>query len=296
LLALAGCDLWPSATCDGAGQTNIRQQSSPTTRDLLAVSGWESRQHVAVGEGGTIVAETDTGWVELESPTTLTLHGVTVGPADAEGTFAIAVVGEQGAIYHAERKPGEPLTWSTPETSGATFWDVHTDGTRWLAVGDGVIASSNDGLIWSEQPLSEPAKLRAVSGWADNFWAVGDAGAAFSSTDGGVTWIRAELGVEVDLTGVSLIGGGVRIVGDQGLVLVRPLDASSFVHEDIDATRLGGVYGTMAIDDGGALIDLDVGEVQYQGQATLLAIDEYVAVGEAGTIVKIEESFEGVCG
>ncbi len=213
-----------AATAQAAWKT----QSSPTTDQLRAVSGYSESRILAVGNYGTIILYNGTEWQNVSGITEKTLYGVWW--ASKNEAF---VVGDKGLILHfngadwAVMNSGTTLrlrnVWGTSASDvfavGETGTILHYDGNSWkkmtcptpltvqgiwgnsgsdvYAVG-GASASDTttgsfiihyDGRQWTTQEvLITPQRFHDVWGDGSTVFTAGEAGAIFSSENAGALW------------------------------------------------------------------------------------------------------------
>jgi hypothetical protein len=93
-------------------------------------------------------------------------------------------------------------------------------GGRWVAVGDkGAAATSTDAVHWSAVELGSTAGFRAIT-YADGRWiAGGSLGTVLVSTDGARTWVPVPIDTQVPFWGATSRGSLSLLTGDQGEIL-----------------------------------------------------------------------------
>jgi hypothetical protein len=89
----------------------------------------------------------------------------------------------------------------------------------YVSVGvDGLVLTSEDGIIWTERPTGSTAALQKVTYGNGKFVAVGTNGTILTSTDG-ISWSAATSGVSVWLADVTYGNGKFIIVGYDATIL-----------------------------------------------------------------------------
>ncbi len=172
------------------------------------------QRFVAVGEGGCILWSDD-GYVfqpaQLFPTTTNWFEGVT-----ASAQRAVAV-GDNGTIYTSTNG----AHWSKV-SSGTTEWlrGVAFGNGVFVAVGEnGKILRSTGGTSWSSVTSGTTAHLNRVrylgTGVGASFIAVGNGGAALTSSNGSAPWTSLNTGTTNHLYDAALNDTGLLLVGDQ---------------------------------------------------------------------------------
>lgn len=203
-----------------------------------------------VGNGGIVLRDTGTGWVDMASGTTQDLYAISSGQSivtvgsdktngrvwggiqwtDARHSSGFRMnglwtkrnyyfsVGESSAAYYATEAPGP---WFACPTSGSAtnfkgIWGVDIDNA--YAVGTGGVISKYDGIRWTGSVVTPGSNLNAIWGNSQNdIWAVGDGGTVVHYD--GKIWNSAT-GVALDnynIYGVWGDGnGGIWVVGTKG--------------------------------------------------------------------------------
>jgi hypothetical protein len=211
-------------------------RTSKTTSKLLGV-GYNGTTFAAVGEGGTIVTSSDgVAWTAQTSNTTAHLRDVT---ARAETFFA-------GGDFRTLLSSPDGVTWTV--LSGysaivADFGSVVYGGGTWVAV-DGayccapvttycqtacptsrVVATSPDGVKWTQRTIGVGKQLTAVAYGASTFVTVGDVNTAASSADG-ITWVPTTLSwpktYTTQMKGVAFGAGVFVAVGYNAAIFSSP--------------------------------------------------------------------------
>jgi VCBS repeat-containing protein len=210
---------------------NWIQQTTPTTSNINDVhfysgidpqTGQSFALYAAVGDNGLFMTSNDAmNWtIEQLDTGTLTdnLYGVT-----HDDDYFVAV-GQNGRI----------LVRNNTSTPGGTTWmdffsnpsfgqlnDVVWDGTTNIIVGAGgtVVTGTAMGGVFTKQSTSFTDNLNSVAFNKGNYIAVGDQGAAFSSSDG-KNWLPAISGSSDNLRFVVIDNSIIYAIGDNGAVMV----------------------------------------------------------------------------
>jgi photosystem II stability/assembly factor-like uncharacterized protein len=213
-------------------------QASGTSRNLFGVAFWDSNMGMVVGDRGTILLTDDGGatWTNSPSVTTAELRGVAC--ASASSWAVVGYLFDTQKIVHSGillRTLDGGSSWITQTTgegygcllSGVCFKDAHS------GVGVGVSYILGAGSNFKSAPhairfntlevqdtsqstdpivgggLYDPltSKLNDVSFVDTNTGiAVGDYGAVFRTTDGGVNWTSVSPVLQGELRGVCFVG------------------------------------------------------------------------------------------
>jgi hypothetical protein len=224
-----------AAIASGTDGRTFTARTPPTgfTTDLNAVATFTANPNVptnpglkiiAVGAGGASIVSTDgTTWTtgvafDAALPT---LRALAVNA----GTFI--AVGDGGAVQIT----ADGIAW-TARTSGttSTLRGIGCSGTTCIAVGDGgaVLRTVDSGATWTVQAITGTPALKAVAYGnfnnnlgaatpAINTWvAIGAAGVAYYSIDGGVTWTALAVPGAADFVAISYLTRFVAIDGTGG--------------------------------------------------------------------------------
>jgi hypothetical protein len=154
------------------------------------------------------------------------------GVAFSGGNWAL--VGELGTIALSP----DAITWSLaagpmPYAGGQVAYGnglFVTVGQN--QQGNGVIATSTDGLLWKTESYTASNRFHGVAFGLGNFVAVGEAGEVATSTDGHA-WVKRNVGVTDRLNGVYFVNGRFFILGSGGTLLVSA-DAVTWTPIDLD--------------------------------------------------------------
>jgi photosystem II stability/assembly factor-like uncharacterized protein len=188
---------------------------------------------------------------------------------------------------------------------------VHDPETGYFAVGDsGLLMHSPDGKAWSRIGVPDPltAKIRVAgrpdlfgvgASSVDDLYAVGEAGAIFHSTDGGVTWDETRQGGGT-LLDLEADGDGAIAVGENGTVLRSTDHGLSWSPVPSETWRslrrlwLGSDGLVVVVGDGGVVLRSDDHGVSFEPVAVptdkalrgVAGVDQVVvAAGDGGTVL-----------
>jgi photosystem II stability/assembly factor-like uncharacterized protein len=265
------------------GGTTWNQQSSGVTEALYGVDFIDASSGWAIGDAGTIIHTTDSGqtWKRQQSNTNANLHAL-----DFVDAFHGWVVGENSTI---DATDDGGITWHTQTPpagfsffSGLSvvFWDQQHG---WLAPwggspGGGVLATTNGGQTWTQQPTNDIYYLTGVDfitadeGWAASyvFGAAECPGAyrshIFHTSDSGATWI--EISARCGFSGM------IDVVDTSHSWLI--------IYDETGASQI------MASSDAGRTLIVQEASAQIHYLAMLSAFEGW-AVGEGGTILHYVE-------
>ncbi len=165
---------------------------------------------INIGSGGN----TDTAWVEQDSPTSLPLLDVRFWDANTGW-----IAGEQGVLRTTNGGETWTLTATSDDCEAVSFISA-TEG--WVCGNDGMILhTTNGGQNWSPQTSGVGEKLRDI--WftdAQNGWAAGRDGILIRTTNGGQTWGPQDSPASDDLRGIHMLNSQSGwIVGSDGLIM-----------------------------------------------------------------------------
>jgi hypothetical protein len=193
---------------------------------------------------------------------------VAVGPS-------AAIASSTDGVTFTARTP--PAGFTTDLNAVASFNNsinvVGGTGLRFVAVGaGGASLVSTDGVTWTAGAAFNPAasNLRAVAVQAGVFIAVGDGGVAQTTTDG-VTWTARASNSTQTLQGIASSGDRVIAVGDNGTI-VRTVDQ-------------GATWELVPVSGTPALKDIGYGNFNNNFGSPTTALNTWVAVGDAGTVL-----------
>ena len=128
-------------------------QASNTTSDLYNVA-FPKDTFVATGADGTLLTSPDAiTWTPQISNTPNALRGTTYGTGTATGASAqYVVVGDSGTIVTSN----DGTSWRVTTLPGFPNLRAIRFGTRFVAVGQGAVAYSDDAINWSSVPGFPP--------------------------------------------------------------------------------------------------------------------------------------------
>jgi hypothetical protein len=178
--------------------------SPPIDKRLMGVAFTGGDRFVAVGEGGTILLyDGSSGWIPVDSPTTVNLMDVAFA-ADGQHGCAVGAAGvvvctdnggqswtrvDADVASHADDLQGVALVGNQGWMAGGMPWSTFRDQGQEL-----VIASTNDyGRQWS----GSDGRFEANASFlpmdidfadAQHGWVVGTNGGSYATTDGGKEW------------------------------------------------------------------------------------------------------------
>ena len=189
-----------------------RQASRATLLSASRLGNAPNARLIAVGERGLIIYSDDEGasWQQAKSPVSVTL--TTVRFADAQNGFA---VGHAGVVLATQ--------------DGGLTWIKKLDGVKAAAIALAAAQQNGDAkLIKDSERLvadgGDKPFLDAVFFDAKNGFIVGAYNLAFSTQDGGDTWVSAMAQMDnpkgLHLNTLRVRGNTMLIAGEQGLVRV----------------------------------------------------------------------------
>ncbi|MDH4211654.1 MAG: YCF48-related protein [candidate division WOR-3 bacterium] len=300
------------------------QQNSGTNKPLFDI-------HFADGQNGWIASITNSifhttdggaNWVDLEPTPSVNyyaIHFVSTQEGWAVGNF--------GQIRYTT---DAGTTWvDQNSTVNGYLWDMHfiDEDHGWIAGGrpEGfpgpdptryVLYTSNGGATWNTQLYeNDEYPLHGIHFFDSNIgYAVGEAGAIFSTTDGGGNWTPQTSGTIREFSSVSAVTPDTAwAVGVNGLV-VRTIDGGStwdslylgtlyhFSHIQFVDALTGWISGgdnthaaILHTTDGGATwVMQDAGTANYLYGFFFLDADLGWAVGYDGTIIHTTTGGTGV--
>ncbi|MCH8539369.1 MAG: DUF2341 domain-containing protein [Opitutales bacterium] len=225
----------------------------------------DTEQFVLVGDQGTLITGSGDTWTVQDAGVNDNLRSLTKG----NGLY-VAVGGQNGAGTILTSSDGEIWTERQPAGLVDTLYDVHWNGSLFVAVGGnaleeiGAVWSSPDGEVWSLAMGDLEGLLYDVTYWNGQWVSVGGnyAGAVLlrgSAPDGLQT---VETGLSDPLYAVGGNDNRLLIGGEMG-VLMESSDAENWA-----MVESGTIYALKAID--------------WYGQA-------FAATGDVGTILHSED-------
>jgi hypothetical protein len=218
--------------------TTVTNQGS-TMAALNDIWGTSATNVYAVGNSGTILRNTGTGWFNEASGTTAGLAAI--WGSSASDLWAVGNLG--GSILHRDA-----TSWSVvPKATSRLLRGVWgSSATSVWAVGDTGTIEKFDGTNWTVQSSGVTTSLRAVGGSGpSDVWAVGTGGTLLHFD--GTSWSNAGTGVTTSVMSLADIyvisATNAWIVGSnttQGFRVLLHWDGTAW-------TSLGGMNGPGAI-------------------------------------------------
>jgi hypothetical protein len=177
---------------DGKKWTN--QSSNLGNNFLLRSIAWTGKQLVAVGEHGLILISSDgINWTKKESGNIGLLNSIVW-----TGSLLVAVGGEGKILTSNTGDDWTEKTIIRDTNQNISLNSVVWTGSELVVVGrqnsDGLILTSRDGNVWTEEATPTVKGLNSVTWTGNRLVAVGDQGPIIISNDG-VTWqqIKADI-------------------------------------------------------------------------------------------------------
>lgn len=238
--------------------TRWRVEPTPIVHNLRGIA-WTGRRWVAVGDVGSILYSRGGRWISVPNLPNSGLRGIAARPglttaAGSNGvllssvddglSWTVAQSGTTGLLWGGVRvgssllfsgqnsaviASGDGVVWKpittlplptgNPVAPRPLLWQLATEGSRIVAVGDfGAILEGTlaQGLRGVQSPTAEI--LRGVSVAGGRWVAVGSGGTTLFSRDG-QRWESERSATAVDLRGVAWTGGSFVAVGDQSTVI-----------------------------------------------------------------------------
>jgi len=200
------------------GGATWQQQKSGVQRHLLDIAFANPQRGLAVGDFGTLLRTDDGGttWSKVALPTDIKL------PPD------VAEIVD----------PGDVVLYSVTFADPDHAWAVGEFGT--------ILASSDGGATWQQQPSSVESSLFGVS-FIDQQrgWAVGLEATLLTTTDGGTSWrkevVETPKGFLLSLYDVQVRGNYGWAVGNSGFLL-NSTDAGATWHLVTVPVQMGGSW------------------------------------------------------
>lgn len=189
--------------------------------DLRGVATSQDGWTVVVGYAGAILRSKDllTSWATIVPPTAYDLTAA----CSAGKSLLVAVgnsVGGNGALYSDDAgATWLDITFATDDLHGVTR--VQTDADDVIAVGDAGSAwlSEDGGATWTSKTTPTTEHLYAACCCTGAVVAVGATGTIIRTVDSGANWTEPASGTTVTLRGVAGFEATVVGVGDDGTVL-----------------------------------------------------------------------------
>lgn len=219
------------------------------------------------------------------------------------GPSNVLALAESGSLYRWEATGWQ---WLTDVDAATTRVSSKELTSIWLASDDDLWATGDGGLVvrrqrtFTKEASGTTKDLRAVSGADGELWAVGDGGTISHFVNGG--WTIEPSGTSKHLRDVWAAGNGAAwAVGDGGTVLERAAGTwkvhPSGTKKDLLAIagKAGAVATVAAVGRGGTVVTYDGKawttapnrtNVDLVAVAVRNGLDDLVAVGDAGTVVR----------
>ncbi|NOZ95347.1 MAG: hypothetical protein GXP47_11525, partial [Acidobacteria bacterium] len=248
---------------DGRSWRNAPQEGFPPNGDAglrWSAVAFDGHQLVAVADSG---ASGSSGAIAVSARGE---HWEVVLPTTAGGLHAVAWGG--GRWVAAGRSlflwSDDGTTWHQGSvesgSSDVEIWSLAFTGSRWVAVGTqngsagGVLATSEDGVTWSVDPVADG--LFAVASNGVRTVAVG-ARVAMTSDDG-LAWASSDLPLYASLsslvwTGTNFVGSGSQYIGVEQVppIVLKSSDGTAWsVLVDGSESGLDSYIGGLAYGDG----------------------------------------------
>lgn len=207
---------------------------------------------IAGGFAGAIAVSGDgVSWEEQ------VIGSSTINGIGHQGLVVIAV-GDAGAIYRSENGGSSWAALTSP--TAATLKDVKHNGDLWVALGNGAVINSVDGITWS---LAASAPARSFSGlaWGGSEWVASseDLDRKLTRSADGDTWIDDEVqcpGIPADANAFGIIHTGIDYVlfGEGFISTQRTAEIVSPLQESLSEILEAEVMQSNLIDSS----DIDV--------------------------------------
>lgn len=252
--------------------TRWESVATPSTNDLTDIAFGNGR-FVAVGGFGTSLVSTDgADWSSSSVGTPNLLNAIAFG----DGKFVTVTAGGIGF------NSGNGQTWSQftlpvlNPLNDIEYGQNSDGGPQFVAAGTvGTIVTSGDGANWTLRDTGTQLPLNGVAYGQGLFVVVADSRTYLFSENGGATWQRRVVPLQliddsVNLNSISFGATSFRIVGANGLVLLASPEAI------IQPTNL--TTGASNWVRGVSLGTDDLLDVSFGG-------DRFVTTGAAGTIL-----------
>jgi len=284
-----------AATAQAAWKT----QSSPTTDQLRAVSGYSENRILAVGNYGTIIFYNGTEWQNVSGITEKTLYGVWW--ASKNEAF---VVGDNGLILHFNGAEWAPMN------SGYTqrlrnVWG--TSASDVFAVGESGTILHYDGSSWKKMACPTPLTVQGIWGNSgSDVYAVGGASASDTTTGSfiihydGSQWTTQEVLITPQrFHDVWGDGSTVFTAGEAGAIFFSENEGAQWAEMNSKTLEtFRGLWGTTptnvyAVGDFGTILHYDGSAWQPMSSGTTLRLfsiwgssqESIYAVGDGGLVL-----------
>ncbi|WOO43334.1 hypothetical protein [Rubellicoccus peritrichatus] len=246
--------------------------ASPTSNDLTDVAFGNDR-FVAVGGFGTALTSSDgADWSSFSVGQPNLLNAVAFG----DGQFVTVTAGGIGFNSTTGQTWSQFSIPTLNPLNDVAFGQSNDGGPQFVAVGPtGTIVTSSDGSNWTLRDTGTQLTLNGVTYGDGLFVVVADSRTYLFSQNGGVTWQRRVVPLQlindgVDLNSISFGISTFRVVGADGLVLTATTEAI------IQPTNLN--TGASNWVKGVSLGTDELLDISFGG-------NRFVTVGDAGTIL-----------
>lgn len=257
------------APVSGIAQVEGASFSVPRITPIFDLAARENRI-IAVGDHGLILMSEDggIGWTRVPSPVESPLTAVTfsgAGRVCAVGHRSTLLMSGDGGDSWAAVEIGGP----DDEPPAALFDVAFMDGETGVAVGafGNAWLTRDAGRGWRRHAVdADGLHLYGIAVHDGSFWAVGEAGAAYRSSDGRV-WRAEPVSTDHALFGLAVQGGSLIAFGADGAVYSRSKGAEGWT--DVSPPRFtDSLFGSNQDDRGRIFIAGDNGVVLMREDAT----------------------------
>jgi hypothetical protein len=262
------------------------------TGELLGAVTWTGSLAVAVGTSGTILSSHDgAAWTPHPTGSASQLTGVAASP----DRVAAVMYGSAGVLTSPDLASWTEV--SAGASAGSGLWSIAWTGGQFVAAGiSGALATSPDGLAWTERVSGTPYTLGGVTGGGPRLVAVGGIGGlvgqVVTSMDG-ATWAVQDLPASAGYPrAVAWDGSRYLATGDfgvmaspDGLAWSSPAGPAGMmaVAASPGEVMAVGPQGAVATGHGQRWITWKAGDALLQG--VTWTGDRWVIVGSGGTIL-----------
>lgn len=187
-------------------------------------------------------------------------------------------------------RSGDGLEWQVSDPGTDRLHGLTWSEDEFIAVGDGWIGKSPDGVTWTTESSPNDASLTSIAKHDDSLVAVGEGGALYASQDGD-SWFEPFLYVTADLDRAAWVGDRFLALGRGGTIMrshdsINWSDALTSTSADLTGVA-GGPEQMIAVGSGGVILTSSDGEVWAPRRSGVDASlrdvtwsdDRFVAVG-----------------
>lgn len=127
------------------------------------------------------------------------------------------IVGDSGKLWTSTSSTASSWTSRTSSFGSTALQDVASDGTMFVAVGQGgKLATSTDGITWTQRTSSfGTSDISNVAYGADGYWVACGADGKIATSRNGIDWTQRTSGTSNQLACVAY-GNGLWLVGESG--------------------------------------------------------------------------------